>query len=324
MSFFKSVIGGAIGFVVGGPLGAAGGAVLASRLGSKEYKYSINCPHCYKSLGVDTYGRYNCCHCEGVLTFSEDGVIKDTRIDVICPYCKQNLLIEGPGKWNCCKCNQSFEYTIDNSVKEYNSEEETCLFIIFAAFAKFCKANGQIKNEHISTATDIMDNYYGFNEENRKLSIKYFRMGRDSDKTFEDYCMKLNDICDDKLEDDREIKNDFLICLYKLATCLGKTTYEEEKMLNYAAAILKIEPYLINKLKEEYIENSLDKYYEILGCKRGDSISIIKSSYRKIVNECHPDKILSKNLPEYLVNYSTQRFREVQEAYEKIKLDLEA
>lgn len=283
MGLFKTIVGGAIGFAVGGPVGAAGGAVIANNIGNKEDKNTVNCPHCNKKL-----------------------------------------IVEEPGIWNCCECKQSFEYGIDNQVKKYFPEEHSDLFIIFAAFAKFCKANGPVKPQHIDAVTDIMDNYLYLNEENKKLAIKYFRIGRDSNDTFEDYCTRLNNTCDDNVEQDRDLKNNFLTCLYELATCCGKTSYEEEKLLNYTAAIMKIEPYFVNRLKDEYIDNSIEKYYEILGCQKGDSMSVIKSKYRKIVSECHPDKIANKDLPDYLVQYSTQRFREVQEAYEKIKLNLDA
>lgn len=107
MSFFRTVVGGALGFMVGGPLG---GAVLANTLGGNDNKYNITCPHCHKSLGVNDHGRYSCCHCNNYLLFSDDGVIKDTRIDVRCPHCNCDLLIDGPGKWNCCECNKSFDY----------------------------------------------------------------------------------------------------------------------------------------------------------------------------------------------------------------------
>lgn len=283
MGLFKTIIGGAIGFAVAGPVGAAGGAVIANTIGNKEEeKNTVNCPHCNKKLFVD-----------------------------------------GPGLWNCCDCKGSFEYTIDNKIIKYFPEEYTEMFLIFAAFSKFCKINGVIKHEHIEAVTDIMSNNFGLNKEDKALAIKYFRVGRDSDKTFEDYCIELNNNYDDNIEEDKYMKSEFLTCLYKLATCCGKISYEEEKVLNYTAAIMKIDPYFIDRLKEEYVDNSIDKYYEILGCKKGDSMSVIKSKYRKIVSECHPDRIVSKDLPDYLVQYSTQRFREVQEAYEKIKLTLQ-
>lgn len=324
MSFFRTVVGGALGFMVGGPLGAAGGAVLANALGGKDNKYKITCPHCHKSLGVDDHGRYSCCHCNNYLLFSDDGVVKDTRIDVRCPHCNCDLLIDGPGKWNCCECNKSFDYEENNSSNNANDDENTYLFIIFAAFAKFCKANGPIKKEQIAVIEDIMNNYYNLDKSDRDLAIKHFRTGKDSSTTFESYCSLLNNSCDDDLEEDRNLKNGFIVCLYKIATCSGSINYEEEKLLNFAIGILKIDPHFISSLKEEFLNNNLDKYYEILGCKKGDSLDTIKSNYRKIVNECHPDRISNKDLPEYLIKYSTERFCQVQEAYEKIKLSLGA
>lgn len=214
MGLFKTIVGGAIGFVVGGPVGAAGGAVIANAIGNKdEEKNTVNCPHCNKKLSI-----------------------------------------ERPGLWNCCDCKQSFECTIDNEIKKYFPEEHTDLFLIFAAFAKFCKTNGAIKQQHIETITDIMDNNFGFDQEDKTLAIRYFRMGRDSDKSFEDYCMELNNQYDDNVEAERYMKNEFLTCLYELATCCGKVSYEEEKILNYTAAIMKIDSYFVDRLKEDYLQ----------------------------------------------------------------------
>ncbi|MGL5149192.1 MAG: hypothetical protein ACRC7N_01295, partial [Clostridium sp.] len=115
MGLFETIVGGAVGFMFGGPIGAAGGAMLANAFSGDEYKYKITCPHCHDSLGVNSYGRYDCCHCHKALEFSENGVIKDNKIDVICPHCKNELVIEEPGTWTCCHCNKAFEYDNEDS-----------------------------------------------------------------------------------------------------------------------------------------------------------------------------------------------------------------
>jgi DnaJ like chaperone protein len=39
----------------------------------------------------------------------------------------------------------------------------------------------------------------------------------------------------------------------------------------------------------------------------------------KLVKDFHPDTIVSKGLPEEFTDFATKRFREIQEAYEKIR-----
>ena len=45
----------------------------------------------------------------------------------------------------------------------------------------------------------------------------------------------------------------------------------------------------------------------------------VKKQYRKLVTEYHPDKIEAKGLPEEFVQLASDKFREIQEAYDAIK-----
>ena len=70
----------------------------------------------------------------------------------------------------------------------------------------------------------------------------------------------------------------------------------------------------------EPIENtSYNKYYDVLGCDYNASGDEINKKYKEMVAKFHPDKIISKDLPEELIQFSTNKFIEIQEAYEKIK-----
>lgn len=61
------------------------------------------------------------------------------------------------------------------------------------------------------------------------------------------------------------------------------------------------------------------KYYDVLGCSYNVTEDEVSKKYKEMSMKFHPDKIMSKDLPEELVQLSTQKFIEIQEAYEKIK-----
>ena len=44
----------------------------------------------------------------------------------------------------------------------------------------------------------------------------------------------------------------------------------------------------------------------------------IKRNYRQMAHEHHPDKAIAEGLPEELIKYANDRFRQIQEAYEEI------
>lgn len=61
--------------------------------------------------------------------------------------------------------------------------------------------------------------------------------------------------------------------------------------------------------------------YTVLGCRREDSVEMIKQKYRKLVSDYHPDKIVSKDLPPDFTAFATERFKEIQEAYEAVRAE---
>jgi DnaJ like chaperone protein len=57
----------------------------------------------------------------------------------------------------------------------------------------------------------------------------------------------------------------------------------------------------------------------VLNCDENSSNEEIKKQYRKLAIEYHPDKIESKGLPEEFVKFATDKFKEIQEAYDAVK-----
>jgi len=74
-----------------------------------------------------------------------------------------------------------------------------------------------------------------------------------------------------------------------------------------------------SELLKNRSEQELDRYYKILNCTPESSNVEIKSNYKKLVKDFHPDKIISKGLPEEFIDFAESRFREIQESYEKIQ-----
>lgn len=61
--------------------------------------------------------------------------------------------------------------------------------------------------------------------------------------------------------------------------------------------------------------------YRILGVSEKADGKTIKKAYRKLMNEHHPDKLISKGLPKQALDIAKQKAQDVQAAYEVIKKD---
>ena len=63
----------------------------------------------------------------------------------------------------------------------------------------------------------------------------------------------------------------------------------------------------------------LNDAYQALGVSASDSNDVIKKSYRRLMSENHPDKLIAKGVPDEMVKLGTERSQEISTAYEVIK-----
>ena len=58
--------------------------------------------------------------------------------------------------------------------------------------------------------------------------------------------------------------------------------------------------------------------YEILGVSRDASESDIKSAYRKLIRENHPDRLIAQGMPEEMIEIANEKMAAINEAYDRI------
>ena len=106
--------------------------------------------------------------------------------------------------------------------------------------------------------------------------------------------------------------------LLRVSIADGDMSENEERLIRSAARIFNFSDERYKKLKSKYVQE-FEKYYAVLGCEKNDANEHIKSQYRKLVMEFHPDKIVSKGLPEEFTKFAQDKFREIQDAYDYIR-----
>ena len=66
-------------------------------------------------------------------------------------------------------------------------------------------------------------------------------------------------------------------------------------------------------------QNMLKDAYGMLNVSESSSDADIKKSYRRLMNQHHPDKLVSKGMPEEMIKMATEKTQEIRAAYELIK-----
>ncbi len=64
---------------------------------------------------------------------------------------------------------------------------------------------------------------------------------------------------------------------------------------------------------------SLHEAYALLGIKPDATDAEVKKAYRKLMSQHHPDKLVSKGLPEEMMVLAKEKTQQIRKAYETIR-----
>lgn len=196
-----------------------------------------------------------------------------------------------------------------------NEQTQMLFFVaVFSMLAKMAKADGRVTDDEYETVEKFIKKELQLNSESRKIAISIFKAAIDSDESFEQFASQFYE----HFHSQPRFLELILDILVRVSASDGTFSHEEEALLLMAVKIFEYptEDYL--RIKSKYIDKGID-YHAVLGCNRQDSDEFVKKQYRKLVLEYHPDKIASKGLPDEFVEFATEKFREIHEAYEKVR-----
>ncbi len=66
-------------------------------------------------------------------------------------------------------------------------------------------------------------------------------------------------------------------------------------------------------------QGSLGDAYKVLGVERNATDKEVKTAYRRLINQHHPDKLVAKGLPESMLSTAKEKTREINSAYDTVK-----
>jgi len=221
---------------------------------------------------------------------------------------------------------------------DQNSLKQQAVFFhsLFSALGHLAKSDGQVNNREIQIASALMDDM-NLSGDARQEAQNAFREGKARDFPLVDTLKGLYEACHGR----RDILQVFLEILIQAAFADGKLSQEEYVVLEKVAKPLGFRrrdlDYLISMFEAEirfrqrgsqqrssqhspYTETqSLDDAYRILGVSSSDDEKTIKRAYRKRMAEHHPDKLVSKGLPEQAMEIAKKKAQDIQSAYELVK-----
>ena len=196
-----------------------------------------------------------------------------------------------------------------------NQQQQAAFFAaLFACLAKLAKADGIVSKEEVEKVDDFIKERFKFPSEQRKFAIKVFNHAKDDNVSYEEYASQLAGL----LAKNKNALVVFYELLFELAMADGILDPAEEVLLRKTPGIFGIDLSLFDKLKDQFSSDSSDPY-KVLGVNRAMPFDDIKKIYQKKRREFHPDTLISKGLPDELLDKAKEKFIEIQQAFEVIE-----
>ena len=195
-------------------------------------------------------------------------------------------------------------------------EQDQLTFFVaaFSMLAKLSQADGQVTREEINSVEGFMQNDLRLDSSSRNAAANIFRTALAAPGTFDDFARQFYG----HFHHQPQLQELMIDILLRVAVSDGSMSQAEETLILSAVNTFGFSAERYRQLKSKYAL-TVDKDYAVLGCDPQDSDDQIKRCYRQRVQEYHPDKIAAKGLPDEFTRFAQDKFREIQNAWERIK-----
>jgi len=205
----------------------------------------------------------------------------------------------------------------------------------FSVMGHLAKADGAVSEHEIGVAEAVM-RQMNLNARQRQAAIDRFNQGKAPDFDLDGALAQLRRECGRRTN----LIQMFIELQLQAAYADGRLDEAEERLLLHICHVLRF-PEERFRLLERMLrgeqsahrgsaggqrgggarsdELSLDDAYAILGVSRDASNDEIKKAYRRLMSQHHPDKLVSKGLPDEMIEVAKAKTQDIGRAYEVIK-----
>ena len=212
------------------------------------------------------------------------------------------------------KSNDTYDDGLSPGLSGGESTQLTFYVAAFSMLAKLVQVDGQVKQEEVDSVEQFMASDLNLDPYGQRITKNIFFAALKSTQRFEDFAYQFYA----QFKSQPQLLELMIDILFRVSTADGDLSTSEETLIRSAVRIFQFSEADYLKIKQKYAK-TFNTSYAVLGCDSTDPDDVIKSKYRKLVNDFHPDKIASKGLPEEFTKFANGKFQEIQSAYEDIK-----
>ncbi|MCU7915783.1 MAG: co-chaperone DjlA [Candidatus Thiodiazotropha sp. (ex Gloverina cf. vestifex)] len=201
----------------------------------------------------------------------------------------------------------------------------------FSVMGHLAKADGRVSQDEIRLAQAVMSQM-SLSDEMRQTAIKLFNEGKSADFPLDDVIEQFRRECHRR----QTLIQMFMEIQIQAAFADGQMDQQEESVLLHICRLMHVSEFtfrlLVQRVRAEahYAGTgaggraqpkplSLEDAYDILNVSANATDKEVKRAYRRLMSQHHPDKLVSKGLPEEMMKMAAKKTDEIKKAYERVK-----
>jgi DnaJ like chaperone protein len=181
---------------------------------------------------------------------------------------------------------------------------------IIALSAKMAKADGYVTRDEVEAFKEAFKVSPG----EMKEAARAFNLAKRDTTDYEVLAAELVQL----FKGNRKLLEDVLDGLFHIANADEEVHLSEEQFLRQVAKLFGFTDFEFSHIKARHVVAAKSNPYEVLGVDPSIGDGELKSHYRRLLADNHPDKFLARGVPAEFVAIATERVATITAAYEAI------
>jgi DnaJ like chaperone protein len=186
---------------------------------------------------------------------------------------------------------------------------------VIALGAKMAKADGTVTRDEVDAFREV----FQIPPSEVKNVARIFDLAKKDVAGFEAYAHQLAGM----FGGNPAVLEDLLDGLFHIAKADNIYHPAEDQFLHEVASIFGFSDAEFARIKEVHVGADKSDPYVVLGVPRDVSDADLKSRYRKLIREHHPDALIAQGVPQEFIDVANNKLAAINDAYDRVEKDRE-
>jgi DnaJ like chaperone protein len=192
-----------------------------------------------------------------------------------------------------------------------NTKRVAFTIAVIVLGAKMAKADGVVTKDEVQAFKQV----FHVPPEEMKNVGRVFNQARKDSSGFEPYAKQIARM----FKHNPSVLEELLDGLFHIARADGQVSKAEMDYLRQVADIFGLDQAAWERVKASADADDGHDPYEMLGVSPDADDGEVKSAYRKLVRENHPDRLVSQGMPQEFIDMANDKLAAINSAYEQIR-----